>query len=226
MAATIVWNTLEELYCHKNKTKCWDALEKRITEIVDSRDFSDSHSLDGKAYEIDRDAFDADVIALSVVKSPEFRDSTGNRLSETLEHVHGYQAHGQLIDSIGQKALEKINEKRRSDQLRYANDLERAGRFEEAARFYETWDLFDKAGAARAKGRGVTITTRNISVDINSLLRQIKDGGIVAVYRCPHCGGKIKISKDSNLSTLAKCEHCGTQIEAMDLADFLKTVLS
>jgi len=64
------------------------------------------------------------------------------------------------------------------------------------------------------------------SVDLNELIRQIKEGGIVAVYRCPHCGGKLKISKDTSVETLKVCEHCGTEIETVDLADFLRTALS
>lgn len=66
----------------------------------------------------------------------------------------------------------------------------------------------------------------DISVDLNVLLKQVKDGGIVAVYRCPHCGGKLKIGKDTSLKSLETCEHCGSEIEAMVLADFLRVALS
>jgi DNA-directed RNA polymerase subunit RPC12/RpoP len=63
-------------------------------------------------------------------------------------------------------------------------------------------------------------------VDLNSLLKQIAEQGIVAVYRCPHCGGKLKIGKETSETNLRICEHCGSEIETMDLADFLKTALS
>ena len=39
-------------------------------------------------------------------------------------------------------------------------------------------------------------------VDLNELLRQVKDGGIVAIYRCPHCGGKLKVGKDTTVERL------------------------
>jgi DNA-directed RNA polymerase subunit RPC12/RpoP len=48
----------------------------------------------------------------------------------------------------------------------------------------------------------------------------------VAVYRCPHCGGKLKIDKDARMDKLRVCEYCGSEIETMDLADFLRTALS
>ena len=104
--------------------------------------------------------------------------------------------------------------------------LERAGRFEEAAILYEKHGLWDRAGSTRAKGRQVAIKSTNISLDINSLLKQISDGGIVAIYRCPNCGGKLKVSKNTTLSSLKVCEHCNSEIQTMDLVDFLKTALS
>ncbi|MCJ7423499.1 phage terminase large subunit family protein [Candidatus Bathyarchaeota archaeon] len=68
--------------------------------------------------------------------------------------------------------------------------------------------------------------TTNVSVNLNALLQQVKDGGIVAVYRCPHCGGPLKVGKDTNVESLRTCEHCGSEIEAVDLADFLRSALS
>jgi len=107
----------------------------------------------------------------------------------------------------------------------------KAGRFEDAAKFYEARGLYEEAGKLRAKGREITVKDiivkkTEVSVDLNSLLQQIADGGIVAVYRCPHCGGRLKIGKETSVASLRVCEHCGSQIETMDLADFLKTVLS
>lgn len=72
----------------------------------------------------------------------------------------------------------------------------------------------------------ISIKKTEVSIDLNSLLRQLKDGGVVAVYRCPHCGGKLKIDRNASMDKLRVCEHCGSEIETMDLADFLKTALS
>lgn len=64
------------------------------------------------------------------------------------------------------------------------------------------------------------------SVDLNELIRQVRDGGIIVVYRCPHCGGKLKVDKETNVETLTVCEYCGSEIETVDLAEYLRTALS
>jgi DNA-directed RNA polymerase subunit RPC12/RpoP len=116
-----------------------------------------------------------------------------------------------------------------------AMNLEHVGRFEEAAHCYETLaghhnqvqqrpQFLDRARQAREKAK--TVRVKQTVVDINKLLEQVRDGGIVAVYRCPHCGGKVKIGKDASVESLKVCEHCGSEIEAMELADFIRTALS
>jgi len=51
-------------------------------------------------------------------------------------------------------------------------------------------------------------------------------GGIVAVYRCLHYGGKLKIDKDARMDKLRVYDHCGSEIETMNLADFLRRLIS
>jgi len=117
------------------------------------------------------------------------------------------------------------------DEEAEAMHLERAGRYEEAASVYEILarrseggKYLDKARQAREKSKIVKV--RETVVDINKLLEQVRDGGIVAVYRCPHCGGKVKVGKDTSVESLKVCEHCGSEIEAMELADFIRAALS
>ena len=86
--------------------------------------------------------------------------------------------------------------------------------------------MYEEAGKARDKRDEIRVKRTEISVNLSSLLEQVKNGGIVAVYRCPHCGGKLKIGKDTKIDYLRTCEHCGTEIEIMDLTDFLRTALS
>lgn len=107
-----------------------------------------------------------------------------------------------------------------------AETLEKVRRFEEAAKIYEQVGMLEKAGKARDKDRQIPIKRTEVSVDVNSLLKQIKDGRIVVVYRCPHCGGKLKVGKKTNVESLKVCEHCGSEIETMEIADFLRTALS
>jgi DNA-directed RNA polymerase subunit RPC12/RpoP len=111
-------------------------------------------------------------------------------------------------------------------KLALAQNLERCGRITDAARVFEELRSYDKARELREKDRHIIIKKTDVSVNINALLQQIKDNGLVAVYRCPHCGGKLKIDKDASMDKLRICEHCGSEIETMDLVDFLRTALS
>jgi len=105
-----------------------------------------------------------------------------------------------------------------------AENLEAAGRPLDAADVYEGLLMYDKARALREKEKRIVV--REVSVDLNSLLQQVKESGIVVVYRCPHCGGKLKISKETSVESVKVCVNCGSEVEAMELADFLKTALS
>lgn len=84
----------------------------------------------------------------------------------------------------------------------------------------------EEAGKIRARGRKIVVKNTNVNVDLNTLLKQFAEGGIVAVYRCPHCGGKLKIGKETKASSLRTCDHCGSEMATMDVADFLRTALS
>jgi len=133
-------------------------------------------------------------------------------------------------ETINRKALDsgvdiEYNFKRYCD-LKQAENLEKAGRRKEAAKIYDQYGMYDKARRLRDTEKQVIVRKTNISVDLNALLQQAKDGGIVVVYRCPNCGGKLKVGKDASVESLKVCEHCGSDIEAIELADFLKTALS
>ena len=107
-----------------------------------------------------------------------------------------------------------------------AENLEKCGRTQDAAKIYEELQMYDKARELRHQDKHIIVKNTNVSVDLNSLLQQVKDGGIVAVFRCPFCGGKLKVNQSTSLDSLKKCEHCSSDIKAMDLADFLKTSLT
>jgi DNA-directed RNA polymerase subunit RPC12/RpoP len=130
-----------------------------------------------------------------------------------------YEPRGNLL----WKRLQKLQEYVESVTIQ---NLLKAGNFEEAARLYEKRGMYEEAGRVRARNREIIIKKTEVKVDLNNLLKQVAEEGIVAVYRCPHCGGRLKIGKDTTAMYLRVCEHCGSEIETMDLADFLKTVLS
>lgn len=111
-------------------------------------------------------------------------------------------------------------------KLALAENLERCGRTQDAAKIFEELCMYDKSRELREKDRHIIVKNTNVSVNLNALLQQVKDGGIVAVFRCPFCGGKLKINKNTTMDSLKICEHCNSEIESMDLADFLKTALT
>ena len=128
-------------------------------------------------------------------------------------------------DSQG-KALWMFEKFRTKARTALAENLEKCGRTQDSAKIYEDLRMYDKARELRERDRHIFVKKTDVSINLNSLLQQVKDGGIVAIFRCPHCGGKLKVSEATTLNSLRKCEHCGSEIESMDLADFFKTVLS
>jgi hypothetical protein len=111
-------------------------------------------------------------------------------------------------------------------KLTLARNLERCGRTQDAAKVFEEMRMYDKARELRERDRHIIVKKTDVSINLNALLQQVKDGGIVAIFRCPHCGGKLKISDKTTMNSLRTCEHCGSEIESMDLAEFLKAALN
>ena len=107
-----------------------------------------------------------------------------------------------------------------------ASHFETLREFENAAKIYENFGMYEKACKTRAKGAELTVQKTDISLSLNALLQQVKDGGIVVIYRCPHCFGKLKVDTNTTVNSLRTCEHCGSEIESVELADLLKTALS
>ena len=107
-----------------------------------------------------------------------------------------------------------------------ALNLEKCGRTLDAATIYEEkLKIYDKARLLRQNEKQSIVKHTDVSVNLNELLKQVKDGGVVAIYRCPHCNGTLKVNNKTSLKSLKICEHCGSEIETVDLADFLKTAL-
>ena len=111
-------------------------------------------------------------------------------------------------------------------KLALAENLERCGRVQDAAKIFEELRMYDKSRELREKDRHIIVKNTNVSINLNALLQQVKDGGIVAIFRCPFCGGKLKVNNSTTVDSLKICEHCNSEIESMDLADFLKTALT
>ncbi len=98
-----------------------------------------------------------------------------------------------------------------------------AERHEDAARIYEGLGMFKEAGETRRLGRR-QVTTQ-VQVDVNNLIDQIRKSGISTDYKCPACGGHIRIAPDTSMAKLTSCEFCGSVIQTTDLVDFLTKVV-
>ncbi|TFH21648.1 hypothetical protein E4G67_05425 [Candidatus Bathyarchaeota archaeon] len=72
-------------------------------------------------------------------------------------------------------------------------------KFENAAKIYKDLGIYEKAGAVRAKRDELSVKKTDVTLNLNALLKQVSDGGIVAVYRCPNCCGKLKIESKTTL---------------------------
>jgi DNA-directed RNA polymerase subunit RPC12/RpoP len=115
-----------------------------------------------------------------------------------------------------------INEDNLS-KFRKAMRAESAGRYDDAAVLYEDLNFLDKAKALRERHR--TSTVKQVQVNLNSLLEQIRQGGLVVPYKCPNCRAGITISKDTSLDRLTNCPYCGSTLVVSDIERFLSSIL-
>lgn len=114
-------------------------------------------------------------------------------------------------------------ERRVNLQLQHAKNLVTAERFEDAAKVYESLGLWKEAGDVRRTGKRTVVT--QVQVDLNSLIDQMRRGGLTTAYTCPSCQSPIRITPDTDAGSLRHCRHCGSVIQTTDLAEFLGRVV-
>ena len=116
---------------------------------------------------------------------------------------------------------EKYIERLKSVEL--AKKFELAGRFEDAARQYENADMWKEAGEVRRQAN--TRTVKNVSVNLNELMADLRRGGLALNYKCHNCGGTLTIDGRSAESNISFCPYCGSKIDTETLASLLKIAL-
>lgn len=99
----------------------------------------------------------------------------------------------------------------------------RAGRYEDAARAYEHLTMYEEAGRLRKMAMSERNTSRNISVNMNQLIDQVRQGGLALAYKCPNCGGSINIDKDFNPG-MRMCAYCGTPLDTTVIASMIRSL--
>jgi len=150
-----------------------------------------------------------------VIKEQVLEAVTEFPLGATANRFHNY-------NSINPKLLNKIQQRKTLNKAKF---FHKVGRFEQAAQLYEKLEMYEEARKARAEQRQFSVRRSEISVDLNLLLNQIKDGGMVVVYQCPYCKAPMRITKETTLTELQTCSHCNTAYRPIDIADILKSVL-
>jgi hypothetical protein len=134
--------------------------------------------------------------------------------------------------SIAKEVLtfEDVSELQRKEEkemrLRGAEYEERCGRYKVSADIYQqiATDFGDKGfndKIIELRNRGRDSKLKIISVDVNELIKQLKESGGVIAYRCPTCSADLKVNGDTK--SLGKCEYCGSKID--NLPDVLKAIL-
>jgi DNA-directed RNA polymerase subunit RPC12/RpoP len=209
------------LLVERNVSSCSESCNAAFKDFMMNRDFS---KLMGTTLDSKRSSgcFDTFCDTFINEKNPKFKKEIMISSSFPMDHktwlrvIGGSQAFNSIYTAFKHECF-----------LALARNLEHAGRYQDAASVFENNLVdYESARKMREKDKRVEIRQTNVSVDLTAILKQFQNGGIVAVYRCPHCSGKLKISKDTTMKTLKTCEYCGSEIEAMELADFLKTALS
>lgn len=129
------------------------------------------------------------------------------------------------VKNARKKAEAEIERKEleRKQAIEYAENLTKARRFEDAAKIYESLGMWEEAGRVREMAR---ISKRiTVTVNLNKLLQQLKEGGITTTYKCPNCGAPINIDGNTTESALKFCSYCGAALKTTDLVDFIQKIL-
>jgi hypothetical protein len=103
-----------------------------------------------------------------------------------------------------------------------AKRLERSGRFEEAAVAYEKAEAWDDAG--RVRGKGSTHMVKNVSVDLNQLVSQLRTGGLALTYKCTTCGANLMIGS-GGIDAPKTCPYCSSNIDTELMSTLLRSAL-
>jgi DNA-directed RNA polymerase subunit RPC12/RpoP len=119
-------------------------------------------------------------------------------------------------------------EEKKKARYEGAKTLERVGKYEWAADAYESLardfgdeKLLDKAGELRDRARGLQINVN--SINVNELIRQLKESGLAVAYHCPNCSAPLNIDGEIKPESITKCNYCGSKIDS--LPDVLKAIL-
>jgi pSer/pThr/pTyr-binding forkhead associated (FHA) protein len=99
---------------------------------------------------------------------------------------------------------------------------ERAFRLEEAAQLLEELGCVDEAGKMRQR----LLQRKEVTVDLNRLLTQIRSEGLSVPYKCTSCGGTLQIDGSKPEQEYQICGHCNAVVDVKKLERILGSLLS
>lgn len=103
------------------------------------------------------------------------------------------------------------------DAVINATNLEKSGNFEKSAQIYDNLFWWDEAGRVRAKKN----INKNVTINVNQLIEQLRSGGLALNYKCQNCGALITFDKETRSDALKFCKHCGSAIDITTINDLL-----
>src|SRR2546422_3890975 len=98
------------------------------------------------------------------------------------------------------RAVVMAEDHRRGQRLEEARHLIEAEDHESAAGIYQSLGMWKEAGEVRRNGRRQIV--KQVHVNVNDLVEQVRKAGIATDYTCPACRGHIRITRDTTLPTL------------------------
>jgi len=169
----------------------------------------------------------SDTIAWRVCSHPCFEQWIGRSIAAGFSPVpwgQSWAIQGTVLDhAYAPRAYEMAEQHRVNLRLQHARNLLDAERFEDAAKVYESLGMWKEAGDARRHSKQNVVT--QVQVDVNSLIDQVRKGGLTTAYACPACQSPIQIDANADVRTLKHCQYCGTAIQSTDLVEFLSRVV-
>jgi len=137
------------------------------------------------------------------------------KLAKNYEKAERLEDAARIYEELGM--IDVANKTRKMEKIRTAQKYERAERFEDAAKIFESLNMWDEAGRVRRKAKGNY--QKNINIDVNQLLDQIRNGGLAIPYTCPNCGGSLSLEGKEKIT---QCPYCNSPLDTEMLSDFVK----
>lgn len=101
--------------------------------------------------------------------------------------------------------------------------LELTARYDELAQLYEDFGYLAESGMVRNRKNHQVI--KNMNIDVNNLIDQMKSGSLNVPYKCTSCGASLTIHSDLGENGVRYCTYCGTAINIEAVSNLIKQAL-